>query len=89
MGFPDASNFAWAYTEFAQRYGKDIIEAKGKQIALASEADLTEVKRLLETVKVAEDFAEKCFTKASVTDWSEMSDDQIKKTITFLKSKLN
>lgn len=88
VGFPSGSSFPWAYDEFAQRYGKDIMEAKSNQIVLASEADVLEVKRLLETVKVAEDFVEKCFAKAGVTDWSEMSDDQIKKTITFLKSKL-
>jgi hypothetical protein len=88
IGFPDASNLPWAYAEFAQRYGRDVMEEKSKQITLATESDILEVKRLLEIVKISEDEIAKWYAKGGVNDWSEMSDEQIKKVITFLKAKL-
>jgi hypothetical protein len=89
LGFADASSFTWSYDDFAKRYGKDVMETKSKQITLASAEEVAEVKRLLENVRISDEDITKWFTKASVTTWEEMSDEQIKKVITFLKGKLS
>lgn len=86
--FPEGESFRWSYDEFADRYGRDIIEAQAKPIELASEDQVGEVKRLLETVKVPDDFAEKCLTKAGAHDWSEMDAERINKVIVSLKERL-
>lgn len=88
LGFPNSTSFPWTYEEFAKRYGKDVIESKSKQITLASEVDVLEVKRLLENVRVSEDDIAKWMTKAGVTSWDEMTAEQIQKVLTFLKGKL-
>lgn len=53
-GFPDSSVFDWSYAEFANRYGKEIIEKKGEKLELATEEQLTEITRLLGIVKLSE-----------------------------------
>ncbi len=87
-GFPDASSFEWSYTEFATRYGKDVIEAKSNKIALATTEEVAEVKRLLEVIKIPEDDIAKWMTKAGVTAFDEMDSATIAKIEAFLKSKL-
>lgn len=88
-GFPDAANFDWAYDEFAKRYGKDIIEKKSIQIVLATAEQLSEVKRLLEIVKLPDGQQDKWFTAAKVASFEEMDSDKIEKVITHLKGKTN
>jgi hypothetical protein len=88
LGFPDADSFALDYQEFATRYGKDIIESKAKVIILATPEQVTEVKALLENVRISEDEIQKWFTKAGVESWQEMTSEQITKCIGFLKGKV-
>lgn len=88
QGFQDATTFPWAYGEFAERYGKDILEKKAVSVKIANAEEVVEVKRLLELIKISEDDIQKWFTKAGVTTWDEMSEEQIKKVITFLKGKI-
>ena len=87
-GFPDADTFDWSYGEFAKRYGKDIIEKAGKSIVLASAEQVSEVKRLVDLLKVSEDDLAKAFTKYGVAAFEEMDSDTIDKVITGLRSKL-
>ena len=86
--FPSGARFDWSYEEFADRYGRTAIEKAAKPIILAADEQVAEVRRLLEIVKVSEDWAEKCFKKANVDDWPEMEAETIGKAIEFLKSKL-
>jgi hypothetical protein len=87
-GFPDADSFSLDYQEFAARYGKDIIEAKTKAIELAKPEQVTEVKTLVENVRITEEEIQKWFTKAEVDSWEEMTTEQIAKCISFLKGKV-
>jgi hypothetical protein len=87
-GFVEGDNFDWSYANFAERYGKDVIEKKATTLVLATPEQVQEVKNLLEVVKVPEDWAAKCFKKADVDDWSEMNADIIAKVIDSLKAKL-
>lgn len=86
--FPSGGRFDWSYEEFAERYGRDAIEKAAKPIVLATDEQVEEVKRLLEIVKVPDDWADKCFKKANVDDWPEMEAEIIAKVIDSLKSKI-
>ena len=86
--FPSGARFDWSYEEFAERYGKGTIERATKQIVLASLEQVSEVIKLLDVVKVAEDFSEKCFKRAAVDSWNEMDAEIIEKVIASLKEKL-
>ena len=86
--FPSGSRFPWSYEEFADRYGRAAIEQKAKPIELATDEQVAEIKSLLEVVKMPEDWAEKCFKKAAVDDWSELVTEVIGKVLDSLRSKM-
>lgn len=86
-GFPDADTFELDYDHFAERYGKDIIEAKARTITLATPEQLKEIATLLENFKVDPEDIAKWFTKAGVEGWQEMTTEQIQKCIDFIKKK--
>lgn len=88
QGFIDNSNFPWDYNEFAQRYGKDIIEKESKQLILATPGQVEEVKKLLDLVKIPEKDIEKWFAAAKAESWEEMESDKMDKVINHLKSKM-
>lgn len=87
-GFPDSSSFIWSYKEFSERYGKDIIEKEVKKLTLATDEQLSEIKRLLTVVKLDDGQEEKWFTKANVTGYEEMDSDKIESIINYLKGKI-
>jgi hypothetical protein len=88
LGFPDGSTFPWIYSEFSSRYGRDVIEKPSVQLQLATPEQISEVKRLLEVVRLADGAVERWFTAANVTDWAEMDGNKILKCIAALKSKV-
>jgi hypothetical protein len=87
-GFPDQDSFSLDYAEFAQRYGKDYIEADSQQLIIATNDQVGEITRLLSVVKVTEAEIEKLWTKAGVDSWSELTTDQAAATIAWLKKKI-
>lgn len=89
LGFPDASVFPWSYEGFAEKYGKDVIEKKAKQIVLASPEQLAEVKRLCANVKLPDGQTDKWFNCAQVTTWEEMDADKVVKIIAYIKKTFN
>lgn len=86
-GFPDASVFNWSYQEFADRYGKDVIEKEVKTITLATPEQLTQLKALMEVVKITEGQIEKWFTAANASSFEEMDTEKIAGCINLLISK--
>jgi len=88
-GFPEGERFDWSYSEFASRYGRDVIEKEVQPIVLATPEQVNEVRRLLEVVKVPDDWTDKCFKKAGVDDWSEMEESVLLKVTDALKAKLS
>lgn len=86
IGFPEAATFKWSYPEFANRYGKDVMESAARQVAMASPEQVGEVKRLLGIVKVDDDFEHKCFAKAGADKWEDLDSEQITKVLEKLKS---
>jgi hypothetical protein len=87
-GFPPGDQFDWEFDVFAQRYGREIIEKEATPIVLATPAQLDEVRRLLEVVRLPDGTIEKWFTAANVTDWPEFDTDRIQKCISALKTKI-
>lgn len=87
-GFPDADTFPLNYEEFATRFGKDYIEAAPKTITLATPEQVTEIERLSGVIKLPADEAEKILDRAGASAWSELSEAQASKTITWLNNKI-
>ncbi len=85
--FPD--RFEWNYENFLKFYGKDIIEKESIPIVMATKEQIEEITRLTETVKVDDITTQKWFSKAGVSEWSEMSGEQITKCIKFMDKKLD
>jgi len=83
--FPDASTFSWSYDEFAEKYGKSVIEKKSEAITLATPEQLAEIKKLLETVKLPEGQEDKWLKAAQVDGWEEMETARIAKAINHIK----
>lgn len=88
LGFPDASGFPWTYDEFADRYGKDVIEKAATQLLLATPEQVAEISRLLAVVKVEEGRIEKWFSAANVSAWDEMDSEKVAKVIEYLKERI-
>jgi len=89
LAFEHGSQFPLDYQEFISRFGKTALEAEAEAITLALPEQVAEVKHLLEIVRIPEVDIQKGFDKAEVSDWSEMTSDQISKWITFLKKKIS
>lgn len=83
-GFPEGSRIEWGYQEFAQRYGKDVIENDVKRIILATDEQVSAVQRLLEQVKMQDGWLDKWLTKEAVDSLAEMDTDRIAKGIAYL-----
>ncbi len=85
-GFPAAEVFALSYSDFATRYGKDVVEGGVKQIILATPEQLSALKSLFDVVKLPENYEELCFKKANVESWADMESDRVQKVIDNIKT---
>ena len=87
MGFREGDTFRLEYKAFAERYGIDYIEAPTSQIVLATPEQVSEIKKLLEVVKVDPKDIEKIFSKANADSWEELTTEHAGVTISWLKKK--
>ena len=88
LEFPDASNFPWSYSDFADRFGRLVIEGNVKQIVLATQEQLAELTTLLEVVKLPEGETDKWFKKANAESFADMDTAKIAACINLLKGKV-
>lgn len=88
MGFPDNVNFEWSYTEFATRYGKDIMEKPPIAIQLATPEQLAETTRLLGIVKLSDTDRKDKWLAEHKDSLSEMETHVIIDIINHLKGKI-
>jgi len=88
LGFPETTLFGWSYAEFAERYGKDVIEREAAPLQLATPEQIAEMKRLLDVVKLPDDWQEKTFKKAEIEAWEEIDADKMDAIIKMLKGRL-
>lgn len=87
-GFPDGSSFPWSYKDFADRYGKDVIEKQGKVLTLATDEQLKTLHYLLGVCKIPDGQEEKWFAKAKVISYNEMNTDQVAAIIQYMEQKI-
>lgn len=88
IGFPGGDRFTWSYADFAERYGKDVIEKDVVPVVLASAEDVAELRRLLDVVKLPPGDVERWLAKAGADEFEEMSNTQVAACINLLKGKL-
>lgn len=86
-GFPRGQTFPWSFQEFAERAGSAVMLRPAAPVDVASKEQVDEVQRLLKSVKVDDDWADKALSKAGVTEWGEMDSEKITKCINFLKDR--
>jgi len=87
--FVEGQDFPLEYKKFCELYGEDIIHAPVQPLVMATAAQVAEIKRLIELVRLDDEIVEKWLKKAEADDFDEMSSDQINKCIAFVKAKLN
>jgi hypothetical protein len=88
LGFPESEVFEFIYEAFAERYGKDVIEAESKPLVLATPEQVSEIERLLGIVRLPDGQADKWLAAASADTWAEVDADKADKIISALKTKI-
>lgn len=86
--FPDTEHFPFSYEEIAKRYGRDVLERDAIAQELADVAQVKEIIRLIDLIKVPEEIYQKWLDKASSEKWEEMPKEAIQKCIDHLQSKI-
>lgn len=88
IGFPEGESFELDYPLFAERYGKDFIEAEPKPIVLATPEQVAEINRLLSVVKVDPDEITKQLTRFNADKFEDLSTEQAAGAVAWLTKKI-
>jgi hypothetical protein len=86
--FQNNDIFPFSYEEIAERYGRAVIEREAVAQELATHAQVTEIARLIDLLKVPEEIFQKWLDKASSESWEDMPSESIQKCIDHLRSKI-
>jgi hypothetical protein len=89
VGFPDGEAFNWSYEEFANRYGKDVIEKSGNKIELATSEQIFNLNELLKIVRLPDGQQEKWLKAANVETFEEMDAEKMVKVIEYINKLKN
>lgn len=81
QGFPDADVFDLSYQAFAERYGKDVIEAPSEPVAMATAEQVKQYHALLAAVKVDAKILEKWDDNGGPED---LSQEDLEKRLAYL-----
>jgi hypothetical protein len=84
--FKDLESFDWSYATFADKYGKDVMEADAVAVVLASAEQIAEYNTLIATVKIDPKVIEKW--NDAVDDVAELTAEDLQKRIDFLNKQL-
>jgi len=87
LGFKDADVFNWSYNDFADRFGRNILEGVVKQVILATPEQLAEISDLTARVKLPDGQEDKWFKAANCESFAEMDTDKIQACINLIKTK--
>jgi hypothetical protein len=87
-GFPEGESFSCEYAAFAERYGKDFMEAPASPIQLATPEQVAEINRLREVVAIDAGKFEALLAKAGATEIDELSTTQAEATIKWIREKI-
>lgn len=86
--FPDGEQFPFCYQEIAKKYGSEILEKEVTIEELATSQQVTELKNLIELLKVPEDVTQKWIDKSNAENFEEMNETSIQKCIDYLQAKI-
>lgn len=86
--FPEATSIDWAYSEFASRWGKEVMEREQKPVTLATPEQLARVAQLNDTLKTTPEEIDKHLSYGEATQYADMSTDKIQFVISRLEAKL-
>lgn len=86
--FPEATSMDWNYSEFANRWGKDVIEKESHAVVLATPEQLARVAQLNDTLKTTPEEIDKHLSYGEATKYSDMSSEKIAFVIGRLEAKL-
>jgi hypothetical protein len=81
VGFPDGTTFDWAYASFAERFGRDVMEAQSEAIQIATPEQLAKLNNLIEALNVSPEDVQKLLDKAEAERFEEVPADQMQKWI--------
>lgn len=87
-GFPEGESFPCEYQAFAERYGKDFMEATATPIQLATAEQVAEIARLRGIVTIEDHKFEALLGKCGAAEVAELSYDQAETTIQWIKGKI-
>ena len=82
------AEFEWSYENFKKYYGKDILEKEVSQVELASSAEVEKLTKLIAGLGIEDSVVDKWLSKAEASEFSELTQDQIKKCIKYCDKKL-
>lgn len=86
--FQKRDQIPFNYDSIAGKYGREILERDAKPEDLATEDQITEIKRLIDLMNIQPEVYEKWLDKGSAENWEEMSKDFMQKCIDALIKKL-
>lgn len=96
VGFPEFERFELqkgghdtGYQNFADRYGKDYIEAPAVPVVPATPEQVAEINRILGIVKIEQETLDKWLTKANAETWADLTTAQADGVLKLLTAKLN
>jgi hypothetical protein len=84
--FKDLESFDWSYATFADKYGRDVMEADAVAVVLASAEQIAEYNTLIATVKIDPKVIEKW--NDAVDNVAELTVEDLQKRIDFLNKQL-
>lgn len=88
LGFPEGETFPLEYGDFAERYGKDVIEKEVSVITLATPEQVSEITRLVDLLKIEPEQIARWHEKANAETFTDYTTDIAAKTIKTLTDKL-
>lgn len=86
--FSETEQFPFCYDTIAEKYGRDVLERDAVAQPLATTEQVTEIKRLIELLKITQEVQDKWLDKAQAESFDEMKTDDIQKCIDYLKSQI-
>lgn len=86
--FPEGDQFPFNYTQIAEKYGREILERDATPEELATEDQITELKRLIELMNIHPEIYQKWLDKSGAEIWEEMPKEFMQKCLDALTKKL-
>lgn len=87
-GFPVGTDINLDVETFKKLYGASVMEEPVKAITLASAEQVSEIKRIVDLLKIPEDESDKWLTKFQAVEWEDLSKENATKLLEYLSKLL-